>query len=152
MLRKQLGNNQFLVSRFNCATSPEGFPCVVTTALMDKQMISRNPGAIPVMLHQSQDGGDYFASLVANLSVAARAYLAAHGLTNSDADRHTAEVIWMHALAMTYSPAYLAENADGIRQDWPRIPLPTLKTRCSPQRNWAEWWQRCLIRKLPSTA
>ncbi|MBI5155268.1 DNA methyltransferase, partial [Candidatus Poribacteria bacterium] len=24
----------------------------------------------------------------------------------------------------TYSPAYLSENADGIRQDWPRIPLP----------------------------
>src|SRR5690606_21817955 len=23
-----------------------------------------------------------------------------------------------------YSPAYLTENADGIRQDWPRIPLP----------------------------
>ena len=30
----------------------------------------------------------------------------------------------MHALAIGYSPAYLAENADGIRQDWPRIPLP----------------------------
>jgi hypothetical protein len=30
----------------------------------------------------------------------------------------------MHALAVGYSPAYLAENADGIRRDWPRIPLP----------------------------
>jgi hypothetical protein len=30
----------------------------------------------------------------------------------------------MHALAIGYSPAYLTENADGIRQDWPRIPLP----------------------------
>jgi hypothetical protein len=29
----------------------------------------------------------------------------------------------MHALAIGYSPAYLSENADGIRQDWPRIPL-----------------------------
>ena len=25
---------------------------------------------------------------------------------------------------MGYSPAYLTENADGIRRDWPRIPLP----------------------------
>ena len=25
---------------------------------------------------------------------------------------------------MGYAPAYLTENADGIRQDWPRIPLP----------------------------
>ena len=27
-------------------------------------------------------------------------------------------------LAIGYSPAYLTENADGIRRDWPRIPLP----------------------------
>ena len=25
---------------------------------------------------------------------------------------------------MGYAPAYLTENADGIRQDWPRVPLP----------------------------
>ena len=41
--------------------------------------------------------------------------------------RQTAELIWYHALAIGYSPAYLAENADGIRQDWPRIPLPQAK-------------------------
>jgi hypothetical protein len=29
--------------------------------------------------------------------------------------------MWMHALAIGYSPAYLAENADGVRQDWPRV-------------------------------
>ncbi len=33
----------------------------------------------------------------------------------------------MHALAVGYSPAYLSENADGIRKDWPRIPLPGTK-------------------------
>jgi hypothetical protein len=33
-------------------------------------------------------------------------------------------IIWLHALAIGYSPLYLTENADGIRQDWPRIPLP----------------------------
>ena len=33
----------------------------------------------------------------------------------------------MHALAIGYSPAYLADHADGIRQDWPRIPLPASK-------------------------
>ncbi|MHB9097638.1 MAG: type ISP restriction/modification enzyme [Syntrophales bacterium] len=36
-------------------------------------------------------------------------------------------MIWYHALAVGYSPAYLVENADGIRQDWPRIPLPQAK-------------------------
>lgn len=34
----------------------------------------------------------------------------------------------MDALAaIGYSTAYLTENADGIRQDWPRIPLPASK-------------------------
>jgi hypothetical protein len=33
----------------------------------------------------------------------------------------------MHALAIGYSPAYLHDNADGIRENWPRIPLPASK-------------------------
>ena len=44
--------------------------------------------------------------------------------SDPDADAKTAGLIWMHALAIGYSPAYLTENADGIRRDWPRIPLP----------------------------
>jgi hypothetical protein len=60
----------------------------------------------------------------ANLSQHARSYLAALGLPDPDQDSATAELLWMHALAIGYSPAYLADNADGIRQDWPRIPLP----------------------------
>ncbi len=65
--------------------------------------------------------------ITANLSPAARAYLASLGLPDPDTDQQTAELIWYHALAIGYSPAYLAENADGIRQDWPRIPLPKPK-------------------------
>jgi hypothetical protein len=60
----------------------------------------------------------------ANLSPTARSYLAALGLPDPDAAPETAGLIWMHALAVGYAPAYLTENADGIRQDWPRIPLP----------------------------
>ena len=33
----------------------------------------------------------------------------------------------MHALATGHSPAYLSDNADGIRQDWPRVPLPATR-------------------------
>jgi hypothetical protein len=63
----------------------------------------------------------------ANLSNAVRAYLATLGIKNPDSDVETASLVWMHALAIGYSPAYLSENADGIRQDWPRIPLPDTK-------------------------
>ena len=51
-------------------------------------------------------------------------YLQAIGVENPDADVERASLLWMHALAIGYSPAYLKENKDGIRQDWPRIPLP----------------------------
>jgi len=60
----------------------------------------------------------------ANLSKLVRAYLVKLGIKDPDADAKTAGLIWMHALAVGYSPAYLSENADGIRRDWPRVPLP----------------------------
>jgi hypothetical protein len=65
--------------------------------------------------------------ITANLSPSARAYLTSLGLHNPDTDQATAELIWYHALAIGYSPAYLTKNADGIRQDWPRIPFPKAK-------------------------
>jgi hypothetical protein len=64
------------------------------------------------------------ATFKANLSPTTRAYLAALGLPDPDADTEIAGLIWTHALAVGYAPAYLTENADGIRQDWPRVPLP----------------------------
>ena len=36
-------------------------------------------------------------------------------------------MIWVHALVIGYSPLYLKENLQGIRQDWPRVPLPNTK-------------------------
>jgi hypothetical protein len=62
--------------------------------------------------------------ITANLSLPARQYLKQFGIDNPDADMERASLLWMHALAIGYSPAYLKENEDGIRQDWPRIPLP----------------------------
>ena len=63
----------------------------------------------------------------ANLSEQSRVYLKELSIDNPDKDAETAGLIWMHALAIGYSPAYLEENVDGIRQDWPRIPLPKTK-------------------------
>jgi hypothetical protein len=63
-------------------------------------------------------------SPVANLSAPAREYLASLGYPDPDANPDVAARVWLHALAIGYSPAYLRDNADGIRHDWPRIPLP----------------------------
>ncbi len=56
-----------------------------------------------------------------NLSAIAREWLRDLGLPP---DQHSSRLVWHHALAITYSPAYLAENAAGLRQGFPRIPLP----------------------------
>jgi hypothetical protein len=46
------------------------------------------------------------------------------GLPDPASAQDVAALPWYHVLAIGYAPAWLAENADGIRQDWPRVPLP----------------------------
>ncbi len=85
-------------------------------------------GEFDSILHEMAPAyGASGAKTTANLSPPARAYLAKLGIKNPDADADTAALLWMHALAIGYSQAYLSENADGVRQDWPRIPLPKSK-------------------------
>ena len=64
---------------------------------------------------------------VANLSSAAQEYLKKLGIADFASNADAAAVIWHHALAIGYSPRYLDENHEGIRNDWPRIPLPASK-------------------------
>jgi len=128
--------NRFLVSRMRASKAAKGSPMYFSSALIDGQIISVNPSAIPMCLHSSalpKRGGieqnQFFndeldAPPVANLSPEARSYLAELGIGDPDADTVSANLIWMHALAIGYSPLYLSENADGVRHDWPRIPLP----------------------------
>lgn len=56
-----------------------------------------------------------------NLSDKAQNYLASFGLS-PEAD---AELLFYHTLAVLHSPVYRVENAGALRQDWPRVPLPT---------------------------
>jgi hypothetical protein len=139
--------NSFLLTRMNCPRSPEGAPMSFTGCLCDDHYLTPDAVAIPLHLRvapatkpKKKDGNGEMASILheaapayradkttANLSSAARAYLTMLGIKNPDDDATTAALIWMHALAIGYAPAYLAENADGIRQDWPRIPLPDSK-------------------------
>jgi hypothetical protein len=139
--------NAFLLSRSAGVADPEGTPFIFTKNLLARDCMRGHAVAFPLRLKESpndkpkkDDGNGEFGGIIheaarayrtdkitANLSPAARAYLAKLGIKNSDDDADTAALIWMHALAIGYSPAYLAENADGVRQDWPRIPLPESK-------------------------
>jgi len=127
--------NSFIVSRLNAQSSPEGFPMTIAKGLFDKQTISRNPGGIAVRIrpalkrtageHGRQTKAIQHGDPHSNLSPRARSYLRTlHVDADPDTDECAAGLIWMHVLATGYSPTYLAENVGGIKQGWPRVPLP----------------------------
>jgi hypothetical protein len=132
--------NSFFVSRFKAAKDPEGPPFYFVGGLSDDHMLSPDASCFPVHLRHSaaniKKNHPFQADLIAenqdskttaNLTAPVRSYLADLRVGDPDSDTDTAGLIWMHALAIGYSPSYLTENADGIRQDWPRIPLPDSK-------------------------
>jgi hypothetical protein len=106
--------NGFVATRLRSRRPDEGFPLFWTPLLPGDHLLDPNTHPLPVFATPDK----------ANLSAAARAWLPAIGLPDPDTDPAIAALPWHHALAIGYSPAWLAENADGIRQDWPRVPLP----------------------------
>ena len=117
------GGNQFLMSRKSGVADPEGPPLFFTRCLGDNDAQRGHSYYLPFMKHDPAVGM-LAGSTTANLSASARAWLKHLGIPDPDMDARAAAVPWHHALAITYSPAYLGENADGIAIDWPRIPLP----------------------------
>lgn len=142
LLNQRFSGNRFFITRDTADKDPEGPPFFFSPVVCDYDCISGHARHFPLRLNVGPDrrGGRFalgdralpgteteLEKIVANLSPSARAYLASLGFPDPDTDQETAELIWYHALAIGYSPAYLAKNADGIRQDWPRIPLPKSK-------------------------
>jgi hypothetical protein len=127
-----IADNWFVLSRMSSDKSPEGPPLYFCRGLSDDHLIAPDAACFAKKIPMSTTGASLFHAVTsgatqANLSASARAYLASLGLLDPDADQLVAGLIWMHALAVGYSPAYLSENVDGIRHDWPRIPLPTTR-------------------------
>ncbi|NQT18769.1 MAG: N-6 DNA methylase [Planctomycetes bacterium] len=132
--------NAFLITRPAGVASPEGVPFCYAEVLGDNDFQRGHSYYFPLVLRRGTAPSEAHGrtaelfpqervdpTITANLSDRARAYLAELGIRDPDDDAETAGLIWMHALAIGYSPAYLTENADGVRQDWPRIPLPKTK-------------------------
>jgi len=132
--------NKFLLTRPAGVATPEGVPFVVTEYLGEQDLMRGHAYYFPVLIpekiksqkkkhdtpHMFQEGSQS-EKIKANLSMVARDYLIDLEVKNFDDNIDSAGLIWMHALAIGYSPSYLEDNADGIRQDWPRIPLPRTK-------------------------
>ncbi len=111
-------SNWSILSRFKAAKEEEGPPLLFSQTLCDYHAMP--PNASIFTSHYVVDDGSLFSSTVhQNISDAASTYLSDVG-ASGDQGRS----IWMHSLAIAYSPHYLDENLHGVTTDWPRIPLP----------------------------
>ncbi|MDR5729719.1 MAG: type ISP restriction/modification enzyme [Terriglobia bacterium] len=137
LLAQQPKDESFLVIRRFAERPREGKPGYLTSALPDYHLLRPNVVAIPLRLatalpestEASGEQGSLYAGVhespeIANLSIAARSYIASLTDKNSDDEPALGRAIWLHALATTYSPLYLSDNDAGVRSDLPRIPLP----------------------------
>jgi len=122
----------FIIRRF--AERPkEGRPATTTTAVPDYHLLRPNAVAIPMRLRvtapedssgQTNMAFGHDEATSANLSQRARDYLASLTSSDPDTDEELSRDLWRHALAVIYAPAYLSEHGPGIREAWPRVPLP----------------------------
>jgi hypothetical protein len=115
--------NKYFVVRMTAERPDEGIPATVTGALPDYHLLRPNIVAIPFMI-ESHGEGLFSGERTANLSKPVKAYLETIG-SNKVESVASARLVWLHALAICYSPPYLSEHRDGILGDWPRIPLPS---------------------------
>jgi hypothetical protein len=142
LLTQRADEESFFIARRFAERPREGKPAFFTSGLPDYHLLRPNVCAIPLRLRTTPAEGvagdakqitmhKHLGSpdgTTANLSAPARAYLAALTQKNPDLDEELSRLLWLHALAMLYTPSYLAEHDDAMRADWPRIPLPaTLK-------------------------
>ena len=104
----------FLVTRNAEVSLPYGIPTYWTGLYAADRAMDEHAYAIPVVENLS-------GAPRPNLSAAVEGWLAGIGLP---ATLEKARQVWSHTLAMTYSPAWLDEARDAIRQNWPLVPLP----------------------------
>ena len=116
--------NRFLMSRPSGVANPEGPPVLFTCCLGDNDAQRGHSYYFPFQNHIPAEGM-VGGTVEANLSDKARSWLKHLKFADPDADATVSATPWHHALAITYAPKYLNENADGIEVGWPRIPLPS---------------------------
>lgn len=105
----------------------------VIRSLGGLDLMDRSASCIPLYLkpaaddslfgeHETPDLRVAGKDLRLNLSDLARNYLKRLGIPIEEG-----EVLFNHALAVLHAPAYAADNVGGLRQNWPRVPLPSNK-------------------------
>jgi hypothetical protein len=113
--------SKFVISRMNSGSKHKDPPAYFSSALIDGQIISVNASAIPLSLHTELLG---HLDVAPNLSDQGLVWLQSLYPNAAINNQSTWERVWYHALAIAYSPTYIADHGTTIVSDWPRIPLP----------------------------
>jgi hypothetical protein len=127
---QQAAGNRFIVTRVQARKADEGIPVFFTSDLPGDHLFDPNTRPFPVRSYRDAIPGIgglalHDGEIVPNLSPRAREYLGDIGASTwLDAGHDEMDALWLHALAIAYSPAWLDENEEGILDDWPRVPLP----------------------------
>jgi hypothetical protein len=96
-------------------------PALFTTVLNDLNCMDSGARGFPLYLKRF-DNNLFETSetkIAANISEAALGYLKSLSCSETD--------LFFHCISILHSPAYRHDNADGLRQTWPRIPLPATR-------------------------
>ena len=124
--------NKFLMTRPAGVAAPEGSPFFFSQILGDNDFLRGHAYYYPFKIKPPKTQKEKSKIIleiatIPNLSADALRYLT--DLKKASVHNvHPEEEIWLHALAIGFSPVYLTENADGIKRDWPRIPFPETKS------------------------
>ena len=143
LLHQSRQPNEFLLLRRSASVARDGAAFFYSKHLADQHVLNTDAYFAPVwLLNKSVNDPDTSQQnfkLVdndgdgrrPNLSVSSINYLASCEALEQPLSPEILERggvnLWLHVLAVGYSPKYLAENADGFKQDWARVPLPDSK-------------------------
>ena len=119
---RSIGGNQFLVSRQVRGGEPEGPPFYFTSCIGDDHALRTDAYFFPMRAH-FDEGALLGKTEILNLSAASKDYLKAIGCADPEKEGLYVS-LWLHVLAIGFSPSYLEEHGEGIAIGWPRIPMP----------------------------
>ncbi|MGW7277796.1 type ISP restriction/modification enzyme [Streptomyces sp. NPDC054844] len=130
----------FLLVRRRAPRALDGATVHFSDCLVDQKVLFTDAYAIPFWLSSGQGKADNSTPSLfeidtdqpadtwrPNLSDFALEYLQQLGIDDARANKESATLIWLHALAIGFSPLYAEQNGEAVRSDWPRIPLPSTK-------------------------
>lgn len=128
---------RFLLVRRRTPRANDGAAFAFADCLGDQHALNKDAYYLPFRLNsnlasastKSEDQSSLFSDGAAttrrrgNFSPRARRWLIDLGLTDPDNDT-VSEQPWLHALAIGFTPSYLAENRDAGRFTYHRVPIP----------------------------